>query len=133
MNTVTSLENQVMEMLLAGDEDILATLRHQYRQSQVLSRKMTGVGFYTDFSVPPGAPRLTDKRRFRLGDVNGKAANIENGVGFVLHVVDGALATLEGYTYDEPWPEAIHDLTLTYSTGIQNRDVRKLKDLLHNK
>jgi hypothetical protein len=34
-------------------------------------------------------------------------------MGFLLFVRSGALSTLEGYTYHDPWPEDLRGLVLT--------------------
>jgi hypothetical protein len=122
MNNLTILEDQVMQMLLRGDDEVLAVLRQQAKQVQVSSRKMTGVGFFTDFVISAEAPRVKGHPKLKLGDVNGTADNVKHGLGFLLCVTDGALSRLEGYTYDEPWPDKVRGLVLTYSTG----QVRKL-------
>jgi hypothetical protein len=115
MTNLTDLENRVLEMLLRGEDEVLATLRQQMKEVQVSSRKMTGVGFYTEFVVAPEAPRILGRRAFKLGDVNGTADNVSHGLGFLLYVTEGALSMLEGYTYDEPWPDDVRGLVLTYS------------------
>jgi hypothetical protein len=102
-------------MLLQGDNDALALLRRQAEQARAASRKMTGVGFFTKFALPPGVPRLPGRQTFKFGDVNGTADNVNHGVGFLLYVDDGALSMLEGYTYDEPWPNELRGLVLKYA------------------
>jgi hypothetical protein len=125
MTNLTTLENRVLEMLLRGEDEILAGLRQQAKQAQVSSRKMTGVGFFTNFEVPAEVPRVKTRPTFKLGDVNGTADNVNQGLGFLLYVRDGALSRLEGYTYDEPWPDEVRGLVLTYSTGgIRKLDFR---------
>ncbi|HTP70409.1 MAG TPA: hypothetical protein VMJ35_15975 [Dongiaceae bacterium] len=132
MSNLTSLENQVLQKLLQGDDEALGVLRDQASHAEVSSREATGVGFFTKFSLPPGAPRLAGRPTFKLGDVNGKADNLKRGLGFLLYVDDGAISTLEGYTYDEPWPDEVLGLTLTYSAG-DNRDLSWAKGLIHKK
>jgi hypothetical protein len=117
MSNLTSLERQVIEMLLAGDDVVLAGLRQQLSMLRVSSRKMTGAGFFTELSIPLEVVRVPDLVAFKLGDVNGTAANVKHGLGFLLSVANGALQSLEGYTYDQPWPDEIRGLTLTYSDG----------------
>ncbi|HSS96910.1 MAG TPA: hypothetical protein VLK33_07770 [Terriglobales bacterium] len=95
----------------------MSLLRQQAKYAKVCSRKMTGVGFFTNFEIPADLPRLKEHTNLKLGDVNGIADNIKHGLGFLLHVTDGALAMLEGYTYDDPWPDEIRGLVLTYSAG----------------
>jgi len=132
MSTLTSFEDQVMRMLLAGDDDALAVLRQQMEQAQVSSRKLTGAGFYTEFSIPSEVARLVGRPSFKLGDVNGIAANIKHGLGFLLYITDGAIAMLEGYTYDDPWPNDVEGLMLTYSGGQNpNRNMGKVKQIVH--
>ncbi len=116
MTNLTTLEDQVLEMLLRGEEEVLTILRHQAEQVQVSSREMTGVGFYTEFAVPPEVSRVPGCPTFKLGDVNGTADNVNHGLGFLLYVTNGALSILEGYTYDEPWPDDVRGLVLTYSS-----------------
>lgn len=123
--TLTSLEDQVMQKLLAGDDQTLAVLRNQLDHAQVTSRKMTGVGFYSYFLIPPNLARISNRSSIKVGDVNGTATNVKHGLGFLLYIVDGALSMLEGYTYDEPWPDDIRGLALTYAGGR----IRNLKGL----
>ena len=123
MTNLTALEKQLLEMLLSGDDEVLGVLRQQAKQVNVVSREMTGVGFFASFEVPAEAPRVKGRVNFKLGDVNGAADNVKHGLGFLLYVTDGALSMLEGYTYDEPWPDEVRGLALTYSTG----QVRKLE------
>lgn len=103
-------------MLLRGDDEARTILRQQAQRAQVSSREMTGVGFFTRFTVVAGAPRVMDNLTFKLGNVEGTARNVKHGLGFLLYVENGVLSMLEGYTYDEPWPEEIHELALRYST-----------------
>ena len=66
----------------------------------------TGVGFVTkldtDVERAPVRPG-----RLCVGDVTVTIDGLERGAGFVLFVEDGVLDTLEGFTYDEPWPDVI--------------------------
>jgi hypothetical protein len=116
MKTLTTLEKQVLEMLLHGQDEVLAILRQQAKDLEVSSREMTGAGFYTEFLVLPNVQRVPGSPTFKLGDVNGRAENVSHGLGFLLYVKDGALSMLEGYTYDEPWPDDVRGLVLTYAS-----------------
>jgi hypothetical protein len=115
----------VIQKLLDGDDDILATLRKQSEAAVVVQREMTGVGFYTTFSIPDSIDRLPDNRSFQFGDVVADMPGLEHGAGFLLFVKDGALDFLEAYTYDEPWPEHVSTFELTYATPGQ-RDLKAL-------
>jgi hypothetical protein len=117
MSDQTELEKQVLEKLLQGDDENLGVLREQARHAKVARRELTGAGFFTEFSLPAGILRLPDRPAFKIGDVNGTADNLKHGLGFLLYVVDGAISMLEGYTYDEQWPDEVLGLTLTYASG----------------
>lgn len=41
-----------------------------------------------------------------LGDVGAEFPNVKHGTGFLLFIRDGVASWLEGYTYDERWPES---------------------------
>ncbi len=106
------LESKVLELLLAGEDPVLAVLREQIASARIQSREFTGVGFYLDFEIPKSSKRLHDvlavKRSFNFGDVG---AYFDNGdqrqeVGFLLWIKDGYLDFLEAYTYGlEKWPK----------------------------
>jgi hypothetical protein len=122
---LTELESQVLKMMLAGTHPVFALLRKQFEVLTVSSRELTGVGFFCDLAVEESLP-IPGKPSFELSDVTGSAANLKEGMGFVLFVTDGALSMLEGFTYDEPWPEQVHNWKLTYRHGA--RDLPKFLD-----
>jgi hypothetical protein len=123
---LNSLEHAVIQMLLAGDDEVLAVLRQQAEHAKVTSRKMTGTGFYTEFAIPSETSRVAGDPTFKLGDINGRATNIKHELGFLLYVSKGVITMLEGYTYDEAWPDRINGLVLEYSGG-QNRNLNDIK------
>jgi hypothetical protein len=92
---------------------------------------MTGVGFFSEFNIPEDVDRVPGGPSFKLGDVNGTAMNVEHGLGFLLHVTDGVLRSLEGYTYDECWPNKVKNLSLTYSKG-RTRDLLAVREIIKN-
>jgi hypothetical protein len=49
-----------------------------------------------------------------LSDIHIEVANIAVGAGIVLFVREGAIDFLEGYTYDEPWPDNLELVSLSY-------------------
>ena len=109
-----ALENQVMRMLLEGDGPTLEVLRYQFAVAKRRPREMTGVGFFLEFDVPEEAPRLPGNVSLRFGDVIAEIEGIQHGAGFLVFVDDGVLTMLEGYTYDEPWPNVITSFKLQH-------------------
>jgi hypothetical protein len=108
------LETNVMEMLLSGDDSTLEVLRQQYRAANVAKRELTGVGFFITFTIPSQIARIEGNPSFDFGDVAAQIVGLQRGSGFVLHVRDGALNFLEGYSYDEPWPNDVDHFQLSF-------------------
>jgi len=109
----TTLERQVMQLLLEGDDRMLSVLREQFSQATLHSREMTGVGFLTSFRLPPGVPRVQPES-FEFGDVDADIEGLKYGAGFVLFIRNGVIDWLEGYCYGENWPEATEHFVLKY-------------------
>jgi len=128
MKDLTNLERKVMQALLDGEDDILSILREQLGATVVVKRKMTGVGFFTTFAVSDDV-RRADDRSFKFDDVIASISGLAHGAGFLLYVEHGLLHMLEGYTYDEPWPQEISEFELTYRGGDQ-RDMEALRKIL---
>jgi hypothetical protein len=123
MDHLTKLEREVLEKLLAGQSETFRILRDQLDSLQVVSRELTGVGFFTEFSVPPDAPRPPGSPAFRFGDVGAEIKGLRHGAGFLLLIEDGCLKMLEGFSYDEPWPDDVSSFTLHYhNRGDRNED-----------
>lgn len=101
---LTALESQLVDALLAGDDPAVRCLRQQCHGGSVESRDFTGVGFFTNFSMPEDAPR-TDPRNFEIGDMLIEVEGLENGAMPILFVRDGLIAFLEVVTIDGPWPD----------------------------
>jgi len=110
-----------MQRLLAGDGEPLETLRNQHDSAFVVGRKLTGSGFFLYFCVPAGVERLANKPSFRFGDVVASIDGLQFGAGFILHVKDGSLDALEGYSYEEPWPREISNYSLSIDAGLSER------------
>jgi hypothetical protein len=127
MEGLTKLEKAVLEMLVDGKAETFQLLRKQYLATHVTERHLTGVGFWTNFSIPAGTVKLSGSPSFWFGDVLAKIDGLEYGAGFELLVKDGYLCMLEGYSYDEPWPENIHNFHLYYGSGSQRNEEEAIK------
>src|SRR5262245_25790022 len=101
---ILSLVAHLVPRLLEGKQPALAALREQFKQAKITSIEATGLGFYVDFEVPADLP-LTDPRNFTGGDAVINLEGAQAPAGCVLYVREGRLATLEGYTFDDAWPE----------------------------
>ena len=116
MEGLNCFEQAVLDKLLDGDHPVLVVLRAQSGRARLSSREYTGAGFFCCFNLPPDVPVLSPERDFHFGDVNAVVDGLKYGAGFVLFVRGGRLDTLEGYSYEEPWPEEIRNFKLTYQS-----------------
>jgi hypothetical protein len=128
MNKLTELERAVILKLLNADEPAFGVLRAQVETLNVSEREFTGVGFYTELNVPETVTRISANATFKIGDVDAEIKGLKHGAGFLLYVEVGALAMLEGYTYDEKWPSQIESFSLTFSK--EPRDLRSIREAL---
>jgi hypothetical protein len=107
------LEKEVILKLLSGDHPAVRVLREQLEHCRVRSREMTGTGFVTELDVPREIDRAKVEK-MRLGNVVADVEGLKNGAGFLLYVKGGALDAIEGYSFEEPWPETITWFQLRY-------------------
>jgi hypothetical protein len=127
MQNLTKFEYAVLEKLLRGDHPILVELYGQLSTCNVRDREMSGIGFFTYLKVPSELKKTNINLRF--GDVIAEIPELKNGAGFVLYVKNGKLEMLEGYCYDESWPNEISTFKLMYITG-KTRDLTALEKSL---
>jgi hypothetical protein len=121
------LELAVLAKLLEGDDPRLRALQRQLQGIRAESREFTGAGFYTGLVVPPSAPPAPmDALKGTLSDVDAEIDGLQHGAGFLLYIKAARLDLLEGYTYDEPWPEVVGGFRLTH-TGGETRNLRGLE------
>lgn len=125
---LSEFERAVLDKFLAGDHPVLEVIRQQVQGARVTERDMTGVGFFIRFEIPRTAARASDTvDTIHLTDVVAEIHPLAHGAGFVLYVTNGALAALEGFSYDEPWPDSIRSYELSYA----REDRRDLGELPH--
>ena len=128
MKELTDLERAVLVKLLEGDHPVLSSLRSQLKASRVIGREFTGVGFFTNLALGEnGSERIAGDLKF--GDVIADIDGLRHGAGFLLYVENGALKMLEGYSYDEPWPQKISAFKLSFMQG-EERDWQALMKIL---
>ena len=109
---LTPLEKSVLDMLLDKPGEPFPTLQQQLSCATVSKREFSGVGFFTEFALSNDAAVRRDVPDMTLGDVSAELPGLEHGAGFVLFIREGVITMLEGYTYDEKWPEKTDGFTL---------------------
>jgi hypothetical protein len=123
---INELERKAMNLLLAGEEPVLAALRAQYQEASIKSIEYTGAGVYINYDVPNSVVNLPKTLNFRFGDIEGHIDSLKHKIGFLLWIENGVLSFLEIYTYDESFPSEITDFKLGYIEG--ERNLNKLKE-----
>jgi hypothetical protein len=104
-------------------------LRNQLQECSISRRERTGVGFYTWFAIGnTGSASKIGDLSFSIGDVNAIYPSLNHGASFELFVVHGLIDNLEGFSFDEPWPEDESGFLLEYQS--QPRDLSELDDVL---
>jgi hypothetical protein len=71
-------------------------------------------------AIPSDLQPIAEQPDFEIRDVGAEINGLKHGAGFTVFVRRGRLVTLEGYSYDEPWPEAIGDFELRYHSEPRN-------------
>ena len=101
----TPLEKAVLDMMLDKPGEQFDVVRQQLAHATVSKREFSGVGFFTNFAVPTDAHVRRDLPPMEIGDVGAEFPSLQHGAGFLLFIRDGVVSMLEGFTYDEAWPE----------------------------
>jgi hypothetical protein len=115
---LTPLERAVLATILAPDHPVMDVLRRQFESCTVAGRQFTGHGFFTDLAVRDDVPAApVTRQQIALGDVTGSVEGLHHGAGFVLFIRDGVLKLLEGFAYNEPWPDPVREFEIT-SGGV---------------
>jgi hypothetical protein len=86
----------------------------------VISREHTGYGVFTHIGMPPDTPRIDrDIPLFFIALVCAEELDRGRGLGFAIFIKDGQIQTLEGFAYENKWPDNFGNYKLTYyrSTG----------------
>ena len=107
-----AFEKAVMDAILKDNIEQNPLLLHQYNSAKITSRKFTGHGFFTEFSISKMEYMLPEGGNFELGCL-GELEGVQHGVGYVLFVRNGLIVTLEGYTYGEEWPKRIGSFSVS--------------------
>lgn len=98
------LVDDVMKIILRGDEPHIKALRGQYESAKIESIELSGAGFFANFKIDDSV--VVDCDNMQIGDVSGAVNGMDDAVGFVLFIRDGKIDFLEGYTVGvDEWPD----------------------------
>lgn len=117
-------------MVLYGEDNKLEILREQYKESEIESIDFTGHGFFAYFKINDKCRKL--ERDTEINDVIGFLNEEKIVVGFILFIREGKIQMLEGFSYDDNWPEIIYKYEFKYywNEKMERKDTSRNYDAL---
>lgn len=82
-------------------------LLSQLERITVQKRKFSTYGFSIHYAVTTGKDTLKDGKNLQLGKHQWNINGLQNGSDYILWVKNGLISCLEGFSYNEPWPDEI--------------------------
>lgn len=104
------IEKSVIQFAINNSEYNQNILNEQYKNSEILKRDFTGVGFFTYYHIYD-SPSLKEKERIMLHTA-AKIEGMELELLFILYIEEGYITCLEGVTIDEEFPGKLGELRL---------------------
>ena len=129
---LTRFEVAVVQRLLSGPEEPVGVLRRQLEVAIPVHREQTPTGFYIDFFVSSNVEAVTNNASFAFGDVTAQIDGLMFGAGFLVHVKDGFLSQIEGFSYGEEWPGNVSSYTLAIDENLAERKQDTLREVLRH-
>ena len=106
MDQIEEMERAIMYALIQRKLGIDFVYLSQISNLSVKSRVFTGKGFYTNCTLDMELLREEDRALEISSEIINSSAFNSLNVGFVLFIRHGAVAMLEGYTFDgSEWPK----------------------------
>jgi hypothetical protein len=117
LKNISRLEKIILEQLASCDGMDEDCLHLQIAMTKVESRSYSRIGFTTYFSLPDGIPILHNHVKGNLPNVYVEHPDMPAGAGFMVHIENGKLKSIEGYALTGKWPKdefKFHILTDTH-------------------
>lgn len=82
-------------------------LQAQFEKSVVQKREISTYGFLTYYTVAAEEETLGNTVNMQLGKSQWKINGLQHGSDYILWIKNGFITCLEGFSYNEPWPDEI--------------------------
>ena len=106
---LNDLEKMVLKKCLESFDVYIKEEKLFFSDIQITERRFTGVGFFTDIEESEKL-RIEAKNPPRVwGDFYARL-NSTDDTGYLVFIENGYINCIEGYTYEEVWPENIHKI-----------------------
>ena len=100
-------ENKIITDIIEQYPEYKQKLQAQFEKMIVQEREFSTYGFSTYYVVTAGEDTLGADENLQLGkhqwDING----LTRGSDYILWIKNGLISCLEGFSYNEPWPDEI--------------------------
>lgn len=104
-------EKIIIDDIISQYPEYSDKLRRQYDSGTVVGRNMTGKGFFTDYEIGDRSASLGDGVNLQLGENQWNINGLKYGSDYILWIKNGIISSLEGFSYEEPWPEVITEVS----------------------
>lgn len=82
-------------------------LQAQFEKIVVQKRESSTYGFSTYYTVTVPEDTLGDGENLQLGKYQWSINGLRYGSDYILWIENGFISCLEGFSYNEPWPDEI--------------------------
>lgn len=82
-------------------------LQAQFEKSVVQKREVSTYGFSTYYTVTAPEEALGNNENLQLGKSQWKISGLLHGSDYILWIKNGLITCLEGFSYNELWPDEI--------------------------
>lgn len=82
-------------------------LQAQFEKITVQKREFSTYGFSTHYAVTVAEETLGNDKNLQLGKCQWNINGLNYGSDYILWIKNGLISCLEGFSYNEPWPNEI--------------------------
>ena len=82
-------------------------LQAQFEKITVQKREFSTYGFSTHYEVTVAEETLGNDKNLQLGKCQWSINGLNHGSDYILWIKNGFISCLEGFSYNEPWPNEI--------------------------
>ena len=82
-------------------------LQSQFQKCTVQKKEVSTYGFSTYYTVTAEEETLGDTVNMQLGKSQWNINGLKRGSDYILWIKNGFITCLEGFSYNEPWPDEI--------------------------
>ena len=82
-------------------------LQAQFEKITEQKREFSTYGFSTHYAVTSAEETLGNNKNLQLGKCQWNINGLQHGSDYILWIKNGLISCLEGFSYNEPWPDEI--------------------------